>query len=151
MKYREYTGKTLSFAALKKQYNDLALSYEKEISTRISASEDPLKTALFMARIGNYIDFTAMKDVSEEKFLDLLFSFHVSAEDETAYASFLKCCEAGSKFLLVADNAGEIVLDRLFLSELQKRFPHLKLKTMVRGGEVSNDALLEDAIYAHVD
>ena len=104
-----------------------------------------------MARTGNYIDFTAMQNVEEEKFLNLLFSFTVSAEDEKAYASFCKCCEKGKQFLLAADNAGEIVLDRLFLQELKKQFPHLKITTMVRGGEVSNDVVMEDAVYARVN
>ena len=40
---------------------------------------------------------------------------------------------------------GEIVLDKLFLKELKKRFPHLELCVMVRGEEVLNDATLEDA------
>ena len=54
-------------------------------------------------------------------------------------------------FLLIADNAGEIVFDKLLLIELQKLFPHLKITVMVRGGEVSNDATMEDAKYVGLD
>ena len=41
----------------------------------------------------------------------------------------------------------EIVLDKLFVRTLKARFPHLDITVMVRGGDVSNDALMEDAEY----
>lgn len=54
-------------------------------------------------------------------------------------------------FLLLADNCGEIVLDKLFLEQLLIRFPHLTPRVMVRGGEVLNDATEEDARYTGID
>lgn len=61
--------------------------------------------------------------------------------------SLFRQCEDAKSFLLIADNCGEIVLDKLFLSELHRRFPELDLSVMVRGGEVLNDATMEDAEY----
>ena len=69
-------------------------------------------------------------------------------EDLPVYRSFLKACEAGSSFLLVCDNCGEIVLDKLLLEQLKKSFPRLTLRALVRGGEVLNDATVEDAEYS---
>ena len=70
----------------------------------------------------------------------------------------LKCpkCGAPMRFdpgsgLFVCDNCGEIVLDRLMLEQLKKRFPWLSVKALVRGGEVLNDATAEDAVYAGLD
>ena len=61
--------------------------------------------------------------------------------------SLFRQCESAESFLLVADNCGEIVLDKLFLTELRRRFPKLDISVMVRGSEVLNDATMEDAEY----
>ena len=52
--------------------------------------------------------------------------------------------------MLIADNCGEIVLDKLFLEQLHKRFPELSIDVLVRGGEVLNDATKEDAEYVGI-
>jgi uncharacterized protein with ATP-grasp and redox domains len=49
--------------------------------------------------------------------------------------SFIRQCETAKSFLLLADDCGEIVLDKLFIEQLLSRFPHLEAKVMVRGGE----------------
>ena len=58
--------------------------------------------------------------------------------------ALIRQCETARSFLLLADNCGEIVLDKLFIEQLLKRFPHLEVQIMVRGGEVLNDATEED-------
>ena len=72
-------------------------------------------------------------------------------DDKAAYSAFLRECAAGKNFLLLCDNCGEIVLDKLLLEQVRERFPHLTLKAMVRGGSVLNDATAEDAVYAGLD
>jgi len=149
--YAEKFGKIESMAEIKKEYNDLVLGVEDEIRQKINESKDPLKTSLFMARIGNFIDFSAMKNVNKDEFITRLFDFTISEQDEKTYQSFCIQCETARNFLLVADNCGEIVLDRLFLEQLKKRYTHLERSVLVRGGEVSNDATMDDAVYAGVD
>ncbi len=145
--YERYFGQVHRYDAIKKQFNDLMLSMESRMRQRIENSEEPLMTALFMARIGNYIDFGAMKDVDPEDFLRILSEFSLSEADMEVYDHFLKACAAGKNFLLLADNSGELVLDKLMIQQLQIRFPHLRVSVMVRGGEVLNDATEEDAAY----
>lgn len=53
--------------------------------------------------------------------------------------------------MLIADNCGEIVLDKLFLEQLHYTYPQLSLTVMVRGGEVLNDATMADAAYVNID
>ena len=144
-------GKTSRYSEIKKQFNDFVLSMADNIRARINSSDDPLKASLFMARIGNYIDFGALKDVSPDDFIRLLSDWSLSCEDEAAYISFLSSCSSAKSFLLLADNSGEIVLDTLMLEQLHKRFPQLELFVMVRGGEVLNDATIEDACYVGTD
>ena len=145
--YEERFGKRASYREIKKQYNDLALSMEGAVREKIEVSNEPLETALLYARIGNYIDFGAMNHVDEQTFLRLFENAKASEHDTAVMKSLFRQCESAESFLLVADNCGEIVLDKLFLTELRRRFPKLDISVMVRGSEVLNDATMEDAEY----
>ncbi len=140
-------GEGADYKDIKQKYNDLVLGMEEPLRAEIEKSEDPLAKALIMARAGNYIDFGAMKNVDQDKFLALFHDTEMREDDRLTYVSFLNACEKGKTFLLVCDNCGEIVLDKLFLEQIAGRFPHLSLKAMVRGGDVLNDATTEDAVY----
>ena len=145
--YEEHFGQRASWRALKKQYNDLVLSMEPSLRREIRASAEPLKTALLYARIGNYIDFGAMNQVDGQTFLALFKDVSASAHDREAMDSLLRQCGEAERFLLIADNCGEIVLDKLFLEQLRLAFPRLEVTVLVRGDEVLNDATEEDASY----
>ncbi len=148
--YREHYGDFSPFAAEKKQYNDLVLSMEEALTHRIQSSDDPVRTALFLARTGNYIDYGALPDVSEEEFINLLSAQQPDAHDELVYQSFLSECKKAGSFLLLADNCGEIVLDRLLLQTVKERFPDMRFTVLVRGAGVLNDVTPEDAAYAGI-
>jgi uncharacterized protein with ATP-grasp and redox domains len=148
----KYFGEEPDFRDVKKQYNDLLLDMEEQLRGQIESAPDPLSKALIMSRIGNYIDYgAAMYHVDREEFLSLFTDTEMQERDLPVYESFLRECEAGKNLLLLCDNCGEIVLDKLFLEQIRKRFPHLKCSAMVRGGEVVNDATDEDARYVGLD
>lgn len=147
----KYFGKSADYKDIKKQYNDLVLGMEDQLRREIREAEDPLAKAIVMARIGNYIDFGAMNHVDQNEFLELFRDTKMRDDDKEVYNSFLKECEKAKHFLLVCDNCGEIVLDKLMIEQLKLRFPHLYVKAMVRGGEVLNDATEDDAKYAGID
>lgn len=149
--YQKYFGRQTYYKEIKKKYNDLVLSMEDSVRNRIEASEDPLAKALLYARVGNYIDFGAMNHVDEETFLSLLDRVEWNDKDLDVIQSFVDQCKRARNFLLIADNCGEIVLDKLFLEQLHKRFPELVIDVLVRGGEVLNDATEEDAEYVGIN
>lgn len=150
-KYKEHFGDSPSnFSVEKRKYNDLVLDMIPALSDKIQNSIDPVKEALFMARIGNYIDFGAMNQVDEDEFMNLFANMEISKQDEKYYEQFAKECEKAHSFLLLADNCGEIVLDVLFLRQMAMRYKNLALYVMVRGEEVLNDVTMEDAIYVGV-
>ena len=148
--YLKYFGSVASFRDEKIKYNDLVLSMEDALREEINSSDDPLLTAFSFARAGNYIDFGALSDVDEKTFLSLLEREELSDNDLQTFEAFAKQCETAGSLLLLADNCGEIVLDKLFLEQLKKQYPQLKLSVMVRGGEVLNDVTVEDAEYAGI-
>ena len=149
--HMRYFGKGADYKDIKKQYNDLVLSMEKDLQSEIEKARDPLAKALVVSRIGNYIDLGAMNRVDQDVFMGLFKDTEMSERDIPVYESFLKKCATGKTFLLVCDNCGEIVLDKLMLEQLKKRFPHLTVRALVRGGEVLNDATVEDASYTGLD
>ena len=149
--HERYFGTGADYKDIKKAYNDLVLGMEDRLREEIKSSEDPLAKALVMARIGNYIDFGAMKQIDENEFLALFKDTGMREDDRRTYNSFLRVCESGQSFLLVCDNCGEVVLDKLMLEQLKIRFPHLTIKALVRGKDVLNDATAEDAAYTGLD
>jgi len=149
--YEKYFGQPASYKDIKKKYNDFVLSMEDAIRNKIECSDDAIAMALMYARIGNYIDFGAMNNVDEKTFLSLFDDARLQESDKEVMKSFIHQCENAHNFLLITDNCGEIVLDKLFLEQLHKRFPTLKVNVLVRGGEVLNDATEEDAAYIGID
>lgn len=149
--YERRFGYRKPYAEIKKKYNDLVISLEDQIRKRITVSDEPIRTALAYARAGNYIDFGAMNVVEDDVFLALLDQAKVEDRDQAAIDSFIRQCETAKRFLLIADNCGEIVLDKLLIEQLRKRFPQMDVSVMVRGDEVLNDATVEDAVYTGID
>ena len=144
-------GRSADYKDIKKKYNDLVLGMEGELRAEIEKSNDPLAKSLMVSRVGNYIDFGAMNHVDQNEFLSLFSDIEMTDDDELTYESFLHECLRAKRFLLICDNCGEIVLDKLMLEQLKKRFPHLEIKVMVRGNDVLNDATLEDAEYSGIN
>ncbi len=149
--HEKYYGAGLDYTDIKKQFNDLLLGMEERLRNETEGAPDPLERSIAMARIGNYIDFGAMNHVDQAEFLELFHDIEFSDNDKKTYESFLRECAGGKQFLLICDNCGEIVLDRLMLEQVKTRFPHLTIKALVRGGDVLNDATVEDAEYTGLD
>lgn len=146
-----YFGKGADYSVIKKQYNDLVLAMEDSLRHEINSAEEPLAKAMMMSRAGNYIDFGAMNSVDRDEFLSLFSNTEMREDDRKTYESFLRECTDAKTFLLICDNCGEIVLDKLMLEQLKLRFPHLTVRAMLRGDNVLNDATAEDAKYVGLD
>lgn len=145
--YEKYWGRPEGLEAEKLEYNQLLLSMEKDLEKEIRSSKDPLASALCYARIGNYIDFAAIQDISTETLLSMFAQENKKPLDETEYAHFLEDLKNAEHLVYLTDNCGEIVLDKIVIKLLQEQYPQLHIEVIVRGAVVSNDADLEDARY----
>ena len=143
-------GPSDGYAEVKRRYNDLVLGMEDRLREQIEQADDPVASALAFARVGNYIDYGAMDTVEEETFLGLFEKSALRPEEKEVYTHFLSACEKGKRFLLIAYNCGEIVLDKLLLEQVKRRFPGLTFQALVRGGEVLNDVTVQDAEYVGI-
>ena len=86
--YEARCGQRDSYAGVKRMYNDLVLSMEKDVKAGIREASDPLARALAYARVGNYIDFGAMNHVDKDTFLALFQEADLGERDLVTYASF---------------------------------------------------------------
>ena len=135
------------YSSIKKEFNQLMLDLEPSLEETIRNSDDPLKTALLYARIGNYIDFAALPEVSKETALSLIKSENKDELDEQEYRNFCQDMKKASNVVYITDNCGEIVLDKIAIQMLKKTFPNIRVTALVRGLPAGNDATMEDAEF----
>lgn len=149
----KYYGKDgADYVTAKRVSNEIMLSLLDELRAQVLAAEDPLRTALAVAQIGNYIDFTALYGaVDFEALRTLLRDTERYLPQEAEYSRFCADLRHAKRLVYLCDNAGEIVADRLVAEQLSRVFPALSLTFAVRGLPTVNDALREDALMAGLD
>lgn len=140
---REWGG--VSYEAAKRKYNRLLLEKEAEIERAVRAGGDCLLAGLQYACAGNYIDFSAVENVSEQMLAKLLGEASEMQIPEAEYDGFRRDLAAARRLVYVTDNCGEIVLDKLLIRILKEQYPALAIHVLVRGREVGNDATVQDA------
>ncbi len=137
---RERTGVVDPYAGAKARDNALALSLLPELRERLARAADPLFLAVRLAIAGNLIDLGPKHELSAEEILRAIRQ----AESEPfsgEIESLRKASASARQILYLADNAGEIVLDRLLVERLEPS----RVTVAVRGVPVINDATLSDA------
>ena len=150
--FQKYWPGTDPYAELKRASNDFMMARLPKLRAMVEASADPVRTALQLAQVANYIDYGALSEnVDTEKLERMLFSAPDNPVDEKTYSQFLTDLEGARRLLYIGDNAGEIVADRLLLEALLRRFPHLSITYSVRGGPALNDVTREDAAAVGLD
>ena len=140
---REVTGSYDPFKEIKDKYNRMALDIYPELKERVAQSPDRLLTALRLAIAGNIIDFGVGKSFNLEKEIDEVFTRDFAIFD---YEKFKQSLNSTDQILYLADNAGEVVFDRILIEELHKDVIYA-----VRDKPAINDALIEDANFCGID
>lgn len=129
----------------KKKYNRKLLGLEEAVIADIEKAEDEFLAAIQYAVTGNYIDFGAMDEVSEDLLGELLENRADVELDADELARLKNELEEAETLVYITDNAGEIVLDKVFIRILKKLYPQLDITVVVRGFPTLNDATYEDA------
>lgn len=129
----------------KVEFNRMALRRLPEARRRVRESSDSFGAALRMAAAANVIDFGVTRHLTEEEVtreLDRCLELPLEGDP----AELRDAVDRAARILYIADNAGEIVFDRLVLEHLPRR----KVTLAVRGQPVLNDATREDAETAGI-
>lgn len=142
--YKEFFGAEFNYTAIKNKYNLLMLEKETDIQAKVHASEDGLREALKYSRVGNYIDF-AIGNVDDEALNQRINQVHDETLDAKEYEAFTHDLASARELVLITDNSGEIVFDKVLIKYIKSMYPSLHITVIVRGKMVLNDATLEDA------
>ena len=143
--FKKYFDIVDSYEDEKKHFNELMSDSEDVLSQMIESADEPLKEALRLSRIGNYIDFGAMNEVSDKKLAELFAETENDVVDEKEWTALKEDLAKAHTLTYLTDNCGEIVLDKLFIRKIKEAYPALDITVVVRGGNVLNDATMEDA------
>jgi uncharacterized protein with ATP-grasp and redox domains len=141
------TGDKDPYCKAKRDSNTLALKLIPSLRGYIKDSLDPFETALRLAIAGNIIDYGQGDKIDEEKIKNSISQCLNQPIERDSVEDLKKELSRASNILYLADNAGEIVFDRLLIDEL-KQYP---VSLAVRGKPIINDALREDAAIAGID
>ena len=138
----ECLGEKDPYAALKKRYNTIALELATQLQELLEQVDDKLLTAITIAIMGNTIDFGTHHSIDIEKDVE---NFSLTNLGINHYKELAAALETGERILIIGDNAGEIVFDKILMEYLTGAFSEKRFTYAVRGGPAINDALLEDA------
>jgi len=132
---------TDSYRKVKEKYNRIALGLTDNLKEIIRNSKDSFETSLRISLAGNIIDFgpdTALNKKILKESIEKSLSQNL---DNKKIKLLQKNINDAERILFIGDNAGEIVLDKIFIENL----PGEKITYAVRGGPALNDATMEDA------
>jgi uncharacterized protein with ATP-grasp and redox domains len=129
------------YRELKQRSNRSALRMYKEFKETVRTSKDPLETAVRLAIAANIIDLGVKTSIAEtdiEKVINDCLAVDFNSQQLEIFRNAIM---KAKKILYLADNAGEIVFDRLLIEQM----PYEKVTVVVKGKPVINDATMEDA------
>ena len=136
------------YLQLKITSDEIAERYVDAAEREVSSSEDPLRTALAVAALGNIMDFgsgIAIDDPNEFKGLfDSLISQDIHTDEKA-----LRAIKAASSILYIFDNCGESQMDKVLVRLLRRMGK--RIVGVVRGEPILNDMTMEDAMRTGID
>ncbi len=137
---REVTGVEDPYQAAKRHSNRLALAALPELAFTVQGASDPLLLAARCAVAANVIDLGVSPGITEaEVGAALRESVHEPVHGDWEW--FRQATANARDILYLADNAGEIAIDRLLIQQLGPE----RVTLAVRGAPVLNDATMADA------
>ena len=136
-----------SYAQDKAAANRFVLERMDTLRQAAQIAPDPVYAGLQLAILGNYLDFSGLKgQVSFDKLDEMIASAMEMELDRDCYRNLCEDLDKAKNLLFVTDNAGEIGFDRVLAEQIEKKYPHLAITFLVRGGIAANDATREDAM-----
>jgi uncharacterized protein with ATP-grasp and redox domains len=143
------TGEEDPFAGAKRRHTELALELVPWLRERIADSPDPLDTAVRLAAAGNILDLGALDEPTD---LEGVLRRAIGADHVRWEIDALRAALGQARsVMVVCDNAGEVVFDRVLLETVAGLLPGLELYASARGGPIINDATVDDARAAGLD
>lgn len=137
---RALTGEPDPYLVAKRRSNRVVSDLLPVLRDQVRRAPEPLEVAVRCAIAANAIDLGAVGSLTDDAIAGALLG---ALEQPLVgdFAGFRQRVAAAGRVLYLADNAGEIAVDRLLIEVLGPE----RVTVAVRGGPVLNDATLEDA------
>lgn len=120
-----------------------ALDLYPRLKQQLSAAADPIEMVIRLAIAGNIIDLGVSDEYDLEASIERVLTLQPALND---LEKLRNAIEKANNILYLGDNAGETVLDRLFIETIGKPVTYV-----VKGGPAVNDATQEDARQAGLE
>lgn len=130
----------------KQKSNLLVLELYPVLQDLLKGSNNRLYDALKISVSGNVIDLGINRSFDIDASLKHSLEVGFAKND---FARFKEKLARTDQLVIVGDNAGEIVFDKLLVEELSAMGK--KVTYIVKGGPILNDATMEDAIQVGMD
>ncbi len=142
------TGLEDPLEVVKQESIKLATSLLPEVYEALQQSSDPLFAAIKASAAGNVIDFGAKEQFDLEEEVAKVFDTPFAVD---AYEAFRLALSKSDSLLVLADNSGENVFDKVLLETLKTLFPDLQLYYATRGKAIINDITTKEAYQIGID
>jgi damage-control phosphatase, subfamily I len=150
---RKYSGKDDPLEKIKEKSNNLALSIYSQLESKVFASNNPVLTAVELSIAGNIIDYGVSRQVDVKKEVENILNREVNSMNKGMfhYEEFERKLASSKNILILGDNTGEIVFDKLFIETVKAEYKEKKIIYAVREKPVINDATMKDAEACGLD
>jgi len=143
------SGNPDPFRSEKDAQNEKALEILPWIEKTVTESKEPLLMAVRLSIAGNSIDLGAQESFEIEENLEKAVSEDRELGD---FCRFSDAVSRAREILLIADNSGEIVFDRVLLETIRsQKGGNVSLYLAVRGGPIINDVTEREARQCGMD
>lgn len=119
-----------------------ALSFLPDLRQIINRSQDKLLDATKIAVAGNVIDLAAEVEFDLEDELRHILYTNFAHND---FVKFKDELDKSKRVLIIGDNVGEHIFDKLFIETLKKLYPQIDFIYMTRGLPIINDVTIKEA------
>lgn len=145
---REESGNRDPYQKIKEKSTEYALALVDSARKKLEESNDVFSVAVRFAIAGNIMDFALLSAWDKSRIEDSFSKVSNHLVDEKMISALKDDIKKSSNVLILGDNAGEAVFDRILIENLPK---NVSVYYAVKDMPIINDATLKDAKEAGIE
>ncbi len=138
------------YCDLKVRADEIAAHYVEPLDEAAKGSDDPLRTAVIAAVVGNIMDFGNDKSINDpDEFMDVFDDIMAQGLGCDETGALARILEDVPGVVYIFDNCGESQLDKVLIRQFRRMGK--RVVGVVRGAPILNDVTMEDALRISMD